>query len=252
MKLNAHDVERITDALKNVGIRNQALLEEMVDHYCSEVESHIALGIQNTRAVAYVTKQIDPVVMQKLQRQSTIQNIKNKAPMAIIIICIAILFTFPFLSDNKTITPQKGNEQFVIAELHLEDPPYLWPLQLKPEKITSHFGPRMNPITKLIQQHKGIDIKAKTGTIVIAPADASVLDVGYNEKDGHFIILQHDDIYQTKYCHLSKAHVEIGNKVKAGITIGEVGNSGVSTKSHLHYEVIKSGKHVDPIEYLKT
>ena len=179
------------------------------------------------------------------------EKFKTKLPMIGIISLIAFLCVSPFFI--KPEHPNHSNAEIVPGfDFQLSEPPYLWPINTQPTGITSHFGSRLNPFTKKLQQHRGIDIKAKLGTKIMSPSDATVLEVGYNKKDGHFIILQHDDVYKTSFCHLSKTAVETGIQVKAGEAIGEVGNSGMSTKPHLHYEVMKNGLHVDPIDYLKT
>jgi murein DD-endopeptidase MepM/ murein hydrolase activator NlpD len=111
---------------------------------------------------------------------------------------------------------------------------------------------RTHPIKKAKKMHKGIDIKAKFGTEVIAPSDATVIDSGYDKLNGYFIELKHDDTYSTRYHHLSKVSVENNVKITKGQIIGEIGTSGLSTAPHLHYEVIKEGKHVDPAPYLNS
>lgn len=253
MKLNTRDIEKVKNELKKVGVRNPKLMDEMLDHYCAEVESHISLGIQKSYAINYVLKNINPKSLQPIIRYHQLQNLKKQVFMIALLSLISFLTVIPFFSGTKETSVEIQKQGNVTHRLTpVDDPPYLWPVKSQSDQITSHFGKRMNPITQKIQQHTGIDIKAKSGTIVIAPAAAVVAKVGYNEKEGHFIVLEHDEYYQTKYCHLARSLVETGETIKAGDSIGEVGNSGLSTKPHLHYEVLKNGLNVDPIDYLKT
>ena len=98
--------------------------------------------------------------------------------------------------------------------------------------------------------HWGIDLKADTGTSVLAAAAGTVADVGYNGTYGKYIILRHSG-FQTLYGHLSRFAVATGESVAQGRKIGEVGSTGVSTGPHLHFGVFRGGEPVDPLRYLK-
>ena len=111
---------------------------------------------------------------------------------------------------------------------------------------------RMHPVQKVKRFHGGIDIRAAVGTPIVAPSDGTVIKAGYHKKKGNWIEIQHDDIYFTRYYHLSKIDVAVDQKITKGSKIGEVGNSGQSFGPHLHYEVIKDGKNVDPKGYIKV
>lgn len=119
-------------------------------------------------------------------------------------------------------------------------------------KVTSNFGMRKDPISGDQKMHYGIDFSAQTGKPVVATASGTVektetLSGGY----GKYIQIKHDGQYQTLYAQLSEINVEVGHKVEKGQVIGKVGSSGHSTGPHLHYEVIKDGKRVDPRGYYK-
>ena len=98
--------------------------------------------------------------------------------------------------------------------------------------------------------HRGVDIAAQTGTPIISPANGIVVKVTYNKRFGNLVVISHGDIYKTVYGHLSKVLVKPGDVVKKGDLIGFVGNTGLSTGPHLHYEIWKNGKPVNPINYL--
>jgi murein DD-endopeptidase MepM/ murein hydrolase activator NlpD len=117
-------------------------------------------------------------------------------------------------------------------------------------KISSFFGYRKDPFHKRKALHTGIDFSAGTGTSVITTADGVVKSAGWRKGYGKCIIVQHKSGYKTLYGHLSKIKVIKGQKVKSGDLIGKVGSTGRSTGPHLHYEVYKDGKRINPKNYL--
>jgi len=117
-------------------------------------------------------------------------------------------------------------------------------------EINSGFGYRKDPFNSKPAFHSGVDIDAKLGQPVVATADGIVEHAGWYKSYGEAVIIEHKGDYQTLYGHLSKIRVKEGQKVKAGDTIGYVGSTGRFTEPHLHYEVIKDGKDVDPANYL--
>ncbi|MCK5516866.1 MAG: peptidoglycan DD-metalloendopeptidase family protein [Desulfobulbaceae bacterium] len=118
--------------------------------------------------------------------------------------------------------------------------------------ISSSFGKRTDPFNKKQAFHAGIDFRGKTGDRVRSTGDAIVKSSTYSKGLGHYVILSHGNGYETVYAHLSKRLVKKGDKVKRGKSIGLVGNSGRSTGSHLHYEMRRYGKVVNPMKYLKV
>jgi murein DD-endopeptidase MepM/ murein hydrolase activator NlpD len=109
----------------------------------------------------------------------------------------------------------------------------------------------MHPIYKYKKMHLGIDLKAERGTEIMATSDGIIREAKHNGGYGNCIIIDHDKVYSTLYSHLSEYTVKKGDKVKKGDVIGFVGSTGLSTSPHLHYEVMKAGKNVDPADYLK-
>ncbi len=116
-------------------------------------------------------------------------------------------------------------------------------------RMASGYGMRMHPILKYRKMHNGMDFTAKKGTDVFATGDATVKKARRSRGFGNLIILDHGFGYETYYAHLSAFEVREGQKVKRGEVIGKVGNTGLSTGAHLHYEVHKNGKVVNPINY---
>lgn len=118
--------------------------------------------------------------------------------------------------------------------------------------ITSGFAlSRIHPIYHDARVHEGIDISAPMGTRIIAPAGGIVTTVYNNEPGyGKLVAIDHGNGIVTRYAHCSRIIVQVGQRVQRNQEIAQVGNTGISTGPHLHYEVIISGKHVDPRTYI--
>jgi murein DD-endopeptidase MepM/ murein hydrolase activator NlpD len=120
--------------------------------------------------------------------------------------------------------------------------------QLK--RIASGFGYRSDPFTKVRKMHEGMDFTAKTGTPIFATGDGIVARADNTASGyGNHIVLSHGFGYETLYGHLSKYKCRAGQRVKRGDVIGYVGSTGRSEAPHLHYEVHKDGKVVNPINF---
>lgn len=128
--------------------------------------------------------------------------------------------------------------------------PAIQPISNKDLRRTaSGYGFRIDPIYRTPKFHSGMDFSAKTGTEIYATGDGKVTYAAWKQGYGNCIIIDHGYGYQTLYGHMSKYNARVGQKVKRGEIIGYVGNTGKSTGSHLHYEVIVHGKHDNPSKY---
>lgn len=117
-------------------------------------------------------------------------------------------------------------------------------------RIASGFGYRIHPVYKTTMMHTGVDFTAPVGTEVYATGNGTVSVVEKNGKGyGNSVTIRHGFGYETLYGHLSKILVREGQKVKRGDVIGLVGNSGLSTAPHLHYEVIKNEAKINPVNF---
>ncbi len=125
--------------------------------------------------------------------------------------------------------------------------PSLWPTM---GWVTSGFGFRTNPFSGLSQMHEGMDISNRVGTLVVAPSDGIVSDVGNDLVYGKILVISHGFGMTSRYCHLSKALVKAGQKVNRGDKIAEIGMTGRTTGPHLHYEVRLNGIPVNPMRYI--
>jgi murein DD-endopeptidase MepM/ murein hydrolase activator NlpD len=118
-------------------------------------------------------------------------------------------------------------------------------------RLTSRYGWRSDPFTGVRTFHTGIDLAAPIGTRIKATLDGTVATSGYSSVYGNYVIVTHNDGYQSLYGHMSRVAVKRGDSIAQGGTIGYVGNTGYSTGSHLHLSVYKNGKMVDPLSLLK-
>ena len=119
-------------------------------------------------------------------------------------------------------------------------------------RFTSGFGYRNDPINGSGRKHEGQDMAGDYGTAIFAPADGTVTYAGWEGAYGRLIKIQHAFGIETRYGHLSQIRVDVGQKVSRGDRIGDMGNSGRSTGTHLHYEVRLSGSAVNPMTFIRA
>lgn len=119
-------------------------------------------------------------------------------------------------------------------------------------RFTSGFGYRRDPKTGGRRLHKGSDFAGPTGTPIYSTADGVVIHAGWSSGYGRLVKIQHEFGIETRYAHLSKIRVKVGQRVSRGQRIGDMGNTGRSTGTHLHYEVRVGGKPVNPMIYIKA
>ncbi len=116
--------------------------------------------------------------------------------------------------------------------------------------IRSGFGYRKDPFRSRPAFHSGVDFEAKQGQPVFATADGIVEKAGWYYSYGNTVIIKHENGYETLYGHLTRVNVKDGQSVKSGDLIGNAGSTGRSTGTHLHYEIIKNGKNLNPSKFL--
>jgi len=129
-------------------------------------------------------------------------------------------------------------------------PGWAWPVPGYEEStvISSGFGLRVHPITHMPGIHHGVDIAAPEGTAVVAAIAGTVEETGYDDTLGIYVLIQAHRM-ETRYGHLSAALVREGEKVTAGTCIGKVGNTGLSTNPHLHFEIKFADIYQNPLQY---
>ncbi len=124
---------------------------------------------------------------------------------------------------------------------------FAWPVH---GRISSRYGSRLHPVYRRRMMHTGLDIAARSGTPIRAALGGRVKFVGWKGGYGRAIIVEHPNGYETLYGHCSKILVNRGQNVKRGEQIGKVGTTGVSTGPHVHFEVKKNGKRMNPEKVL--
>lgn len=117
-------------------------------------------------------------------------------------------------------------------------------------RLASGYGYRIHPVYKTLKFHAGIDFTAPQGSDIYSTGDGVVIRADSRSRGyGNMVVIDHGFGYTTRYAHMYKMNVRPGQKIKRGELIGQVGNTGLSTAPHLHYEVLKDGKHVNPINF---
>lgn len=133
--------------------------------------------------------------------------------------------------------------QMTIEELC--DYPVIYPIK-NPQRISSDFGMRLHPVYRIRKFHTGIDIPKAKGTPVYAAGNGVVTRKGYCSGYGNFIEIQHVGDFRSFYAHLSKTMVNIEDSVNITQQIACVGSTGIATGSHLHYEIRKGNRFLNP------
>ena len=125
---------------------------------------------------------------------------------------------------------------------------FAWPLQSN-GNITSGYSYRHDPKTGEWKLHGGTDIAAPTGTPILASADGVVIAATWHNSYGYYVKIQHNDTFATLYGHCSVLHVQVGQQVKQGQVIADVGQTGYATGPHVHFEVYANGTRVNAMNY---
>jgi len=118
--------------------------------------------------------------------------------------------------------------------------------------LSSYFGMRTHPLSGRREMHKGIDFAGSMGGQVIAVAKGVVTYSGKRYSYGNLVEIAHGNGYSTRYAHNSRLLVSVGDTVEKGFQIAEIGSSGRSTGPHVHFEVIKNGREVNPIPFIRA
>jgi murein DD-endopeptidase MepM/ murein hydrolase activator NlpD len=116
--------------------------------------------------------------------------------------------------------------------------------------MSSNYGMRVDPFTKNLAHHSGIDFQASPGTGIVASGYGTISKVATDSIYGKYVEISHADGFISKYAHAQKVFVKPGEQVSKGQLIAEVGSTGRSTGPHLHYEIIRNGRHLNPAQVL--
>jgi murein DD-endopeptidase MepM/ murein hydrolase activator NlpD len=133
----------------------------------------------------------------------------------------------------------------------LTEIPSIWPIRGGIGHVSMHFGQNLNPFSGQYYIHKGIDISTyRSGDPIVATADGQVVTIDYDEGFGNYLIIKHKHGYYTRYAHMLSTRAKVGQRVQQNEVIGYIGNTGLSTGPHLHYEVHIGSDVVDPRKYI--
>ena len=152
------------------------------------------------------------------------------------------------IDDNNLVKASrilKNLDELNLYRIAIEKYPFYHPVQTT-NRFTSGYGPRWG------RMHNGTDFAAPHGTPIRSTADGTVTYVGWQSAYGRLIKIKHDFGIETRYAHLSKFRVKKGQRVSRGQHIGDMGNTGRSTGTHLHYEIRIGGKAINPMKYIKA
>ncbi|WP_394970517.1 peptidoglycan DD-metalloendopeptidase family protein [uncultured Croceitalea sp.] len=167
---------------------------------------------------------------------------------------LKLLLVLPFLGlflfgFNTKEVLKFSEPTYTETSLTEELPEFISPLKQEDiERVTFGFG-ETNTATG-VKFHNGIDLVGRAGKNVMASADGIVKKATENEENGNYVVIEHSEGYSTKYMHLRDRNVTPGEKVSSGKTIGHVGNTGKSTGPHLHFEILKKDKPVNPASFI--
>lgn len=245
-------MKQIVDQVRSLKINNPEMEDELIDHFCTEYEELIKSTNNPDDKLSEIIDEIETLDLTHFRK-----NKKRMISRNLLIVCSFLLISTIVITNFINSEPDLlvgQDAQLEVAKVNFKadftDPPYGSPIPNA--EVVSGFGQRKHPISKKMKLHKGCDFKAALGTPVISVEIGTVTDCGFHDKYGFFIEIKHDDIYSTRYHHLSSIDVKKGEQIKKMQKIGKVGSTGLSTGPHLHYEIIKSGEWVDVAEYLKA
>lgn len=154
--------------------------------------------------------------------------------------------------EARANTVLKGLDRMNMYRLAAVKAPFANPIPSGNYRFTSGFGTRNDPFGRGARRHEGLDFAGAYGTPLYATADGVVVKAGWGNGYGRMVQIRHDFGLETLYGHMSEIHVSVGQKVSRGDRIGDMGNSGRSTGTHLHYEVHVGGRPVNPMTFIKA
>ncbi|WP_273444812.1 M23 family metallopeptidase [Neolewinella agarilytica] len=255
--LNKEQVATVQAHLASAGL-SESLSAELLDHLCCAIEARMEEGADFPTAVHTTLKSWPIRHLRGIQKNIRFTT-KIKPMIFRFTTAAALLAGIVFMSPGFSPSPvaevttctSHYNEEMLYSLTLPEkfEPPSASPIAgVEMEDILScGYGMRTHPIFKVRKFHRGIDLKAKSGTPVLATADGKVIFAGSDGKYGITVRILHEDGYITVFAHLSEHIVDRGDHVILGEKIAAVGSTGMSTAPHLHYEVLKDDKPVDPL-----
>lgn len=234
ISLNENQTNLVLNEIEKQGVSSDLLKAEVLDHVCCAIEIKMSSGLSFAESLKSTLKSFGKRGLYKIEGE--IKSNKRKKR-------IMRKLRFGSMSIAACLI-------LLVLAVDAQERPEIKPLPEDQFRISSEFGYRVDPYDQAKKFHRGLDMGVPIGTQVLATADGVIKEIKDNKKgNGKRIIIIHDNEYQTAYAQLSEIKVKVGQTVKKGDVIALSGNSGKSTAPHLHYEVIRNGKHVDPELY---
>lgn len=235
--------DRIIDLLKLSGVTDNQTLEELTDHYLSHIETEVNRGVNLQQTIRDTYQEIAQLDTTQLKKTKKSNHYKY-----ILFFGFLILGMVVFILNKNDIDL---SSQLVSTETLSASPPTGYPIHQSDFEIYSEFGMIKHPLMNKKMQHQGIDIRADIGTTVLSTGYGKIIESGFSKKAGNFIVIKHNEVYSTKYFHLSEIFVQDNEIVEEGQIIASVGNTGMSSMPHLHYEIVKDGVPINPRPFVE-
>ncbi len=252
MKLNNHQVDIISKMLIKTLKVSKRNFQEILDHYCETIERSVSVNKNTFEKVMEETfDNLNKSEIKKINKKLNTLYFRNYAFKSLLILGLIFLFLFFYITIfNKSNNPEQNNIK-EIPTFEIMDTINIWPLKNN-LYVSSKFGNRIHPFYKVEKFHNGIDIPAKEYERVFSIANGIVINAGYSDLKGNYIEIQHNEIFQSIYFHLSEIDVKINDKIEVRQQIGKVGSGNLNNQSHLHFEIKKNGTNVDPLLYIRA
>ncbi len=194
---------------------------------------------------------VNPFFNSIIKKRIVMLNQNQSKRINLLKLLLILPFLGIFLVGFNTKEVVKFSEDTSTASLDHETPEFLSPVKAEDLiRVSADFGPMRSPFTKKIENHTGIDLVTKSGKPVFASANGVIKSSNKDKNRGNYIVIKHTGGYSTKYMHLKDRSVSTGEKVQTGDPIGHVGNTGKSTGPHLHFEILKSQKVLNPASFV--
>jgi beta-lactamase regulating signal transducer with metallopeptidase domain len=232
---------------RSIRLQHEYLADASTIHSGIPIESYLECLVNEIQAksFSYPISQFYSNSIKK--RINMITKTKMSWPISLVyllVIPVVCVLLFSFSTRPDVHLPVRA----IVIEA--DDEPSIFPVDMKKAEMVSGYGMRMHPTLKVKRLHTGIDLELAEGEIVVATADGTVIESNSDGKRGIYLLIKHNDTFTTAYFHFKNVVVKRGDKIEKNQTIGYVGSTGLSLFPHLHYEVIKNGKPVDPMDYL--
>ncbi|WP_320046486.1 M23 family metallopeptidase [uncultured Ilyobacter sp.] len=196
----------------------------------------------NSRPSYHIIKQEETLYRLSVWYDISVEQLRkyNNLPNNTIYVGQKIYLNSKYSKDNIQTSRSVGKNLYISPTLKS----FKWPIKTK--EITSNFGTRIHPITGRKTTHDGVDLRSKMNTPVYAPYSGTITYSGWMRGYGKVVIINHGNGYESRYAHLNRWLVKKGQKISKGQIIAKTGNTGLSTGPHLHYEIRKNNKPIDP------